>query len=177
MNWSIWTVQYQLFYFCFLSTFSHSFLIISLKTRWFSPKDQPHNRMIQCYIRAKVSSHKPVCLTICDSHGGEEGIKGLLPQDLASDWVLHHPSLKLGQLKHLIFVLVAQLEHLGHHLSQIQIILLSFSNLNEDRHQLVELVQGDDLISILVKEVEDSSQIVLHLARAEQVEENQHVCH
>ena len=33
------------------------------------------------------------------------------------------------------------------------------------------------LISILVKEVEDSGQIVLHLARAEQVEENQHVCH
>ena len=72
------------------------------------------------------------------------------------------------------------------------IILLSFCNLNKDRHQLVELVQSNDLqesffcrefgpifclISVLVKEVEDPSQVILHLARAEQIEKNQHVRH
>ena len=36
-----------------------------------------------------------------DSHGGEEGVEGLLPQDLPCHWVLHHPGLELSQLKHL----------------------------------------------------------------------------
>ena len=55
------------------------------------------------------------------SHGGQEGVEGLLPQDLASDGVLHHPRLELRQLQHLVLVLVAQLEHLSHHLGQVQL--------------------------------------------------------
>ena len=65
----------------------------------------------------------------------------------------------------------------------------SFRDRSEITHWRSEPTSPDDdvhspfflfnfyLISVLVKEVEDSGQIVLHLARAEQIEENQHVCH
>merc|ERR1719348_2823683 len=112
-----------------------------------------------------------------DSHGGKKGVKGLLPQDLPCHRVLHHPRLELCQLQYIVLVLVSQLEHLSHHLCQVQIVLFSFRNLNEDRHQLVQLVESDNLISVLVEEVEDTSEVVLHLARAEEVEEDQHVRH
>merc|ERR1719186_130171 len=113
----------------------------------------------------------------CDSHGREQGVKSLLPQDLPGDRMLDHPRLELGQLQHIVLVLVPLLEHLRHHLCQVQIVLLFVSNLNEDRHQLVQLVQCDHLVSVLVEEVEDSCEVVLHLAGAEQVEENEHVGH
>ena len=72
------------------------------------------------------------------------------------------------------------------------IVFLSLGNLDEHGHQLVELVKGDDLggeggifnrlspshlVSVLVEEIEDAGQVVLHLARAEQVEQDQHVRH
>ena len=71
------------------------------------------------------------------------------------------------------------------------IVFLSLGNLDEHGHQLVELVEGDDLggggifnrlslshlVSVLVEEIEDAGQVVLHLARAEQVEQDQHVRH
>ena len=75
------------------------------------------------------------------------------------------------------------------------IVFLSLGDLDEHGHQLVELVKGDDLgggwggegffntlspshlVSVLVEEIEDAGQVVLHLARAEQVEQDQHVRH
>ena len=42
------------------------------------------------------------CVSHIDKlHGGQKWVQGLLPQDLASDRVLHHARLELGKLEHL----------------------------------------------------------------------------
>ena len=42
------------------------------------------------------------CVSHVDKlHGGQKWVEGLLPQDLASDRVLHHACLELSKLKHL----------------------------------------------------------------------------
>ena len=56
-----------------------------------------------------------------DSHGREQGVKSLLPQDLPGDRMLDHPCLELSQLQHIVLVLVPLLEHLRHHLCQVQL--------------------------------------------------------
>ena len=43
-----------------------------------------------------------ICVSHVDKlHGGQKWVEGLLPQDLASDRVLHHARLELGKLEHL----------------------------------------------------------------------------
>ena len=102
----------------------------------------------------------------------------------------HHPlwfsfgSLCLGSL------LVSSLEHLGHHGGHVDLARVGackkmsskasnrggkmFTNLDEERHHVEELVNADGAVAVLVEEIEDAEQVVLGLAVAEQVEQHAH---
>ena len=49
-----------------------------------------------------------------------------------------------------------------------------FTNLDEERHHVEELVDADGAVAVLVEEIEDAEQVVLGLAVAEQVEQHAH---
>ena len=49
-----------------------------------------------------------------------------------------------------------------------------FTNLDEERHHVEELVNADGAVAVLVEEIEDAEQVVLGLAVAEQVEQHAH---
>ena len=88
------------------------------------------------------------------------------------------------------FLLVSSLEHLGHHGGHVDLArvgackkMLSkastgggkmFTNLDEERHHVEELVNADGAVAVLVEEIEDAEQVVLGLAVAEQVEQHAH---
>ena len=49
-----------------------------------------------------------------------------------------------------------------------------FTNLDEERHHVEELVNADGAVAVLVEQIEDAEQVVLGLAVAEQVEQHAH---
>ena len=49
-----------------------------------------------------------------------------------------------------------------------------FTDLDEERHHVEELVNADGAVAVLVEEIEDAEQVVLGLAVAEQVEQHAH---
>ena len=95
-----------------------------------------------------------------------------------------HLVLCLGSL------LVSSLEHLGHHGGHVDLARVGackkmlikapngggkmFTNLDEERHHVEELVNADGAVAVLVEEIEDAEQVVLGLAVAEQVEQHAH---
>merc|ERR1740137_164829 len=112
-----------------------------------------------------------------DCHNVQKSINFLDPENLGSYWMFHNSSLELFQVHNIILVLVGNFEHLCHGFSKVNLMFISLPNLDEDSHDLIQLVQGDDLVAICIKEVEDPDKIVLELAVREQIEDDEHVCH
>merc|ERR1719347_1196345 len=111
------------------------------------------------------------------SHELENGINFLNSKYLRSDGMVHYSSLELLQIHHIVFVHIRLLEHFSYCIGQINLVIFSFSDLNENCHDLIQFIQGYDLVTVCIKKIENSNQILLEVSSAKHVEQNEHVRH
>merc|ERR1719347_2175356 len=87
------------------------------------------------------------------------------PQNLRCDRMLKHSFLKLSKLQNIILILICNLEYFCHGFSQIYTMVFALSNLDEYCHDFIQLIQGNNLVSISIKKVEDANQVFICAAR------------
>merc|ERR1719282_930062 len=74
--------------------------------------------------------------------------------------MLKHSFLELSKLQDIIFILICNLKYFCHGFSQINTMVFSLSNLDEYCHDFIQLIQGNNLVSISIKKVEDGNKII-----------------